>query len=353
MAIGNWVVARACISVSLFIAGGVARSAVITVPRGGDFQQALNLADSGDTITLAAGAVYEGNFTLPEKTGTSYVTITTSQAGSLPTEGQRITPALAGHLPKIVSPTRFPAAITSGPGAKHYILRGLEVTIVSGAYSGDLIVLGSPNDTDPTTFANDIIVDQCYIHGDANAGGKRGIALNGINIVVKNSYFSNFKSNFQDAQALAGWYGPGPFQIVNNYLEGDQGIIFGGAAPKLAGTVPSNIQIKHNYIRHPLSWQHVWPVKNLLELKNAEYVTISDNILENNWVSAQNGYGVLFTVRTCEAGNYSWAEVDHVTFTYNLIRNSVQGVNILGTDNVRQKCGGGVAGLTSNDCDPK
>ncbi len=332
---------------SLFITGGVASGAVITVPPGGDFQQALNLAESGDTITLAAGAVYEGNFTFPEKTGTSYVTITTSQAGSLPTEGQRITPANAGALPKVVTPN-FAPAIASGPGAKHYKLRGLEVTVSAGVYSGDLISLGSRDDTQLTTFANDFIVDQCYIHGDANAGGKRGIALNGINIIVQNSYFSNFKSHFQDAQAICGWYGPGPFQIVNNYLEGDQGIMFGGAAPKLAGTVPSNIQIKHNYIRHPLSWQHVWPVKNLLELKNAEYVTISDNILENNWVSAQSGYGVLFTVRTCEAGNYSWAEVDHVTFTYNLIRNSVQGVNILGTDNVRQKCGGGVAGLTSN-----
>jgi hypothetical protein len=99
----------------------------------------------------------------------------------------------------------------------------------------------------------------------------------------------------------------------------------------------------------PLAWKNVWPVKNLIELKNAQNVIISDNILENNWKSAQNGYGVLFTVRTCEAGNYPWAVVKNVAFTYNIIRNSDQGVNILGTDNDRYGCPApSVAGLTSN-----
>jgi hypothetical protein len=340
-------VLRGCIPVCLILSTGVAGGAVINVPAGGDLQRALNAAESGDTITLAARAVYRGNFTLPEKTGTSYVTITTAAPSTLPSEGQRITPATARSLPKIISPNGG-TAIASGPGAKHYQLRGLEITVAPGIYAYDLVNLGSTYETELSTFANDFIVDQCYIHADP-VGGKRGIALNGIDIVIKNSYLSNFKSHMQDAQAIAGWYGPGPYQIVNNYLEGAQSVQFGGAAPQIRGLVPSNIKITHNYMSRPLSWKGEWVIKNLIELKNAQNVTISDNILENNWVSAQNGYGVLFTVRTCDSGNYPWAVVKNIAFTYNIVRNSDQGVNILGTDNSRQGCPApAVAGLTSN-----
>ncbi len=327
---------------------GIAAGALINVPANGNFQNALNAAQGGDTITLAPGAVYRGNFSLPAKNGSSYITITTAQPSTLPVEGQRITPATAVPLPKVVAPNQA-SAITSAPGAHNYILRGLEVTVSAGVYAVDLINLGSSDETNLSTYANDIVVDQCYIHGDPEAGGKRGIALNGANIVVKNSYLSNFKSTFQDAQAIACWYGPGPFRIVNNYLEGGQSVIFGGAAPEIENLVPTDIQITHNYMSRPLAWKNIWPVKNLIELKNAQNVTISDNILENNWTSAQNGYGVLFTVRTCEAGNYPWAVVKNVAFIYNIVRNSDQGVNILGTDNVRSGCPGpSVAGLTSN-----
>jgi hypothetical protein len=329
------------------LAGGIGVGAVLTVPANGNLQNALNAAQPGDTITLAPGAVYRGNFTLPAKTGSSYITITTAQLNTLPPEGQRITPATASYLPKVVAPSTS-SAFTSAPGAHHYILRGLEVTVSSGGYASDLLNLGSSVESDLSTYANDVIVDQCYIHGDPNVGGKRGIALNGVNIVVKNSYLSNFKSTSQDSQAIAGWYGPGPFQIVNNYLEGGQSVLFGGAAPGIPNLVPSNIQIIHNYMSRPMAWKNVWPVKNLLELKNAQNVTISNNILENNWSSWQNGFGVLFTVRTCESGNYPWAVVKNVAFTYNIVRNSDQGVNIMGTDNERSGCPApGIAGQTS------
>ncbi|HLL71698.1 MAG TPA: hypothetical protein VK363_09715, partial [Pyrinomonadaceae bacterium] len=47
-----------------------ARAATIDVPLHGDFQAALDAAQPGDVIVLAAGASYMGTFTLPYKTGT-------------------------------------------------------------------------------------------------------------------------------------------------------------------------------------------------------------------------------------------------------------------------------------------
>src|SRR5262250_3095991 len=41
----------------------------IAVAAGGDFQGALNQAQPGDVITLQAGAIFTGNFTLPNKSG--------------------------------------------------------------------------------------------------------------------------------------------------------------------------------------------------------------------------------------------------------------------------------------------
>src|SRR6185436_9462476 len=74
-----------------------------------------------------------------------------------------------------------------------------------------------------------------------------------------------------------------------------------------------------------------WAVKNLLELKNARNVLIEGNVLEQNWVDAQNGFAVLFTVRNQEGGA-PWSVVEHVTFRNNIVRNSGSGINILARD---------------------
>ncbi len=248
--------------VLLPVATGIMGAAVLNVPAGGNLQQALNTAQAGDTITLAPGATYVGYFTLPANYGSSYITITTADPSSLPSAQQRITPAAAANLPKIVAPGSA-SAITTAPGAQHYILRGVEVTVTPSVYAVDLINIGSSDSSDLSTYPNDIVIDRCYIHGDPNAGGKRGIAMNGKNLVVENSYLSDFKSTIQDSQAIAGWNGPGPIQILNNYLEGGQSVLFGGAAPSIQGLVPSNIQILYNHMTRPMSWKNVWPVMNL------------------------------------------------------------------------------------------
>src|SRR3954451_5210779 len=50
----------------------------ISVPQGGDLQAALNAAQPCDVISLAAGAVFTGTFTLPAKSGSCWITIRSS-----------------------------------------------------------------------------------------------------------------------------------------------------------------------------------------------------------------------------------------------------------------------------------
>ena len=63
-------------------------------------------------------------------------------------------------------------------------------------------------------------------------GQKRGIAMNSASTTIIGSYISDIKSTSQDAQAIAGWSGPGPFLIENNYLEASgENFMLGGATP--------------------------------------------------------------------------------------------------------------------------
>ncbi len=78
-----------------------ATGATLTVPAGGDFQAALNQAQPGDEIVLAAGATYAGNFVLPTKQGTGWIVIRSSELSQLPAPGRRVTPSEAVRMPKL------------------------------------------------------------------------------------------------------------------------------------------------------------------------------------------------------------------------------------------------------------
>ena len=77
-----------------------------------------------------------------------------------------------------------------------------------------------------------------------------------------------------------------------------------------------------------------WSVKNIFELKNARRVIVDGNLFENNWVDAQSGFSILFTVRNQE-GTANWSVVEDVSFTNNIVRHAAAGVNILGKDDLQ------------------
>src|SRR4051812_39809978 len=110
-------------------------AASLTVSAGGDLQAALDQARGGDTITLAAGARFTGNFHTPENATAKAITIQSSGIcanawACLPprgVNGQRISPAFVLKMATLASPNAG-ATLTIPSGANHYRFLGLEFT---------------------------------------------------------------------------------------------------------------------------------------------------------------------------------------------------------------------------------
>lgn len=351
-----------------------AQAATYNVPAGGNLQAYIDAAQYGDVLFLPAGATYVGPITLRYKPNSqpfreSYITIMSAAYQSLPPRGTRVTPAHAGAMPKIVSPGFGAPAVKTEPGAHHYRLVGIEITFQTANACGvsaedlgsypcvlNLVDLGSyySNQDTMSEVPHHFEIDRCYIHGLPGVYLKRGIELNSAFTDIVNSYISEVHAQGQETQAILGWNGPGPFTIVNNYLEASGiNLMFGGATPSIPNLVPSDIQIRNNHFHKPPSWRegdpnftplphppgvvNHWSVKNLFELKNARRVMVEGNILENSWVDAQVGYAVLFTVRG-EGGAAPWATVEDVQFTNNIVRHAAAGMQILGRDCANNVC---------------
>ena len=305
----------------------------ISVAAGGDLQAAINLAQRGDVIELAAGARFVGNYALPAKTGTGWITI--RSAGTLPPEGTRVTPQSAANFARIVSGNAMPAIYTRTSGStSYYRLMGLDLTSqASMTYAivnlGDYDRVGSSVGELPQW----IVLDRVYIHGTPQMKLQRCVTLNSRSSAVIDSWLSDCHEQGTDAQAIISWSSPGPFKIENNHLEGSgENIMFGGADPTIAGVVPSDITIRRNHVVKPLSWKGVWTAKNLLEIKNAQRVLVENNVFENNWADGQTGFAIVFK-SVNQQGGCNWCVAQDLTFRSNMIINSPGGFNMAAQQN--------------------
>lgn len=309
----------------------------------GDLQRTINQARPGDTIVLQAGAVYEGPFTLPVKPGNEFITIQTSKVSELP-EGVRVSPSQSALFAKLQSSENGTPIIRTQEGAHHYKFIGIEFSTTDARVRVfDLVRLGDSDTTTLEAVPHHFVIDRSYIHGFDTQEVQRGISLNSSETSITNSYISEIHGKGYDTQAICGWNGPGPFKIINNYLEGSgENVMFGGADPRIKNLVPSDIEIRENHFFKPLSWKvghptyagRHWTVKNLFELKNARRVVIDRNVFENNWADAQAGSAIPFTVRN-DNGGAPWSTIEDVKFTNNIVKNSPSAVNLLGKDDLK------------------
>ncbi|PYX69737.1 MAG: hypothetical protein DMG72_20145, partial [Acidobacteria bacterium] len=336
----------------------------ILVNAGGNLQAAVNSENCGDTVELQAGVAFIGAFTLPAKScdDNHWIIIRTSAPDSaLPPEGTRITPCYAGVsslpgrpafncgstanvMPKIsMGAISGSGPITFASGANHYRLLGLEITRPLG--SQVIFSLAHMQNGGPTDH---IVFDRVWMHGTAQDETARGIALGGSTYVaVVDSFFSDFHcisitGTCTDAQAIMGGLGDlpmGPYKIVNNFLEAAaENILFGGGAANLT---PGDIEVRHNHMFKPQSWQRGQPgyvggtngnafiVKNLFELKNAERVLFEGNVLENTWGGfSQVGFGILLSPKS-QSNLCPLCTVRDITLRYNKVSRTGAAMQII------------------------
>ena len=141
-------------------------------------------------------------------------------------------PADVIHMATLLADKQYPA-LSADAGAAYYRIIGIEFRSSPGLYNWELIEFAGHGDE--STIAQlpyHIELDRVYIHGDAQVGGKRGITMNSRITTVINSYLSDFKSTWQDSNAIAGWNGTGQYNIENNYIEAAaENLGFGGSTP--------------------------------------------------------------------------------------------------------------------------
>jgi hypothetical protein len=302
----------------------------IIVPADGNVQAAINRAKPGDTICLAAGARFNGHFVLRAKPESDrWITIRTARTDvEFRPPHVRVSPQDAPLMSALVTPDTEPALATES-NAHHYRLIGLEFTgslLDHNQTLYSIVQLGLQERTE-SELPHDIIIDRCYLHGLPEANVRRDLSMNATRVAVVDSYLSEAHDLNSDSQAIECWNGPGPFKIVNNYLEGaGENVMFGGARPSIRGLVPSDIELRHNYFFKPLRWKqrigdNRWVVKNLLELKNARRVQLDGNLFENCWPSGQDGTAILLN-----GVDGALSVIEDVTIANNVVSETAEGI---------------------------
>ncbi|PYX89676.1 MAG: hypothetical protein DMG68_04280 [Acidobacteria bacterium] len=338
------------------LANTPAPGSIIYVPAGSSLQAALNIANCGDTISLAAGATFSGIFTFPAKPCDSQhwiIVRTGAPDTALPPEGTRITPCYAGvaSLPgrppfncsstqnvmaQLINPTQGDGPVVFAPGAHYYRLLGLEVTRTA---NGKIVYALAT----PTTgrVYDHVVFDRMWIHGTAQDETAHGVRL----AFITDMHCVAISGACTDSQAVSGGAGSnpmGPYKIVNNFLEAAaENILFGGGPATLT---PADIEIRRNHLFKPMTWMKGQPgyvggangnpfiVKNLFELKNGQRVLFEANIMENAWGGfSQTGFGVLLTPKNQTSGTANLCplcQVTDVTIRYSTLSHVAGGFQI-------------------------
>lgn len=305
---------------------------IVPLRAGADLQAALNAAKPNDTLVLEAGATWTGNFMLPRRSDSGWVTIRSSaEGGALPPAGRRVSPNDTAAMPKIVTPNSNPA-LTAADGTQGWRLVGLEFSLIPTWNNVVYHLIGIGWGSGPwgrrvptDVVASRFIVERCYIHGSPAQKVQKGILANGSDIRIADSWIDEIHNSGFDSQAILSYDGAGPYLIENNELQASsENIMFGGSDPSGPEYLPSDIVIRRNHIIKPLRWKaddpsydgRAWVIKPLIELKIAQRILIEGNILENSW-----GWPA-FVFDAGGTPGLSWIVVQDVMFRYNRIINA-------------------------------
>jgi hypothetical protein len=237
------------------------------VRAGESLQAAL---DAGGVIQLEAGAAFEGHY-VARVPGTRLL-------------GQGA--ALRGSTAP---------ALTIPPGARDVVLEDLD------ASTGHPEVVGVGENTDRQTTADaapaGIVLRRVRI---PTHRGKRAFAIHGWDVALEDCVALDvWDPTGQDSQAVYIGNAPGDVRILGGrYSAGSEVLLVGGDTTRIPGLIPRTVHVEGAELFRPLSWQTDGvrrKVKNIVELKSGEYVTIRSNRLAGSWQDGQDGWAFVLT----------------------------------------------------------
>lgn len=276
---------------------------------------------TGTRIRLPANVDYGGSYTLPvnNSSGWIYVEAAAVKTGGLP-EGTRVTAANASVMPKMYATGINVPVFTLPAGNNKYRFVGLEFAMApsgvswagenagGGVFNVNPYILHSTESATSTEYCNNVIIDRCYLHGDASLGlaCKRLLLINGANIAIIDSSLQDVLGrSLGDGQCLSVTAGPGPYKIVNNYMtqacDGEH-ITFGGGN---AYITPADIEVQRNHFTVPLSWYATGyrEPKNWYEMKVGFRTLVQGNVFENYRASTLHSQFYPINIKTVDQNN--------------------------------------------------
>jgi len=170
------------------------------------------------------------------------------------------------------------------------------------------------------------LADRCYVHGGL------GSIVNGISLYVvldatiKNCYIDETHGG-GESHGIHVFVAPGPTLIENNYIMSAGINVFIGDSSLPAEYSPDNVSIIRNHIYKPIIWHPLhasynpataWAVKNHIESKGGVGLHIEGNLMQNSWVSSQDGDCFLISNFAKPVGN--------VIYRNNVMKNIARGM---------------------------
>jgi hypothetical protein len=302
--------------------------ATITVgPSGRDYtavQSAIDAANSGDVIVCDSGVTFTESLILPPDVMNPPVIIRSSTTAP----NRRVVAADVSNM-AIIQPANVADACVTGEGVNGWEFEFICFDSPGGLYNHVYIYnanLGGGSFRNSTN----ITFDRILIIGDDPDSTRTGLYLNG-SATVTQSHIANIHKTGEESKAIVLQEGPGPFTITDNFLEAASiNILFGGGDTSSSAHMADTVLVEGNHLYKNPAWEEgAYAVKNIFELKTATNVIVRNNVMENNWAGAQDGYAILFQPVNDTAAS-PWNKVETVLFEQNTITGVENGINILG-----------------------
>lgn len=229
-----------------------------------EVQAALDDALRGDTIKLEAGRIFPvGSIPLriAARSGSGYLTVTTTEDASLPPrEMTRITQHWLTKMPVLrANGGNLSLWVECQPAATQIKIRG--IVFDANGIGTQLLTLGCPtggllgrNATSEADQPDDVLVEHCIFRNNDWLIRQQSayIAPFTRRCRIRNSWIAGGRYPGVEVQAIIVNNGPGPVDIINNYLAdtGGETIMHGGTGPNW-DVSPTGSMILNAIYNHP------------------------------------------------------------------------------------------------------